>query len=65
MTPPIRTTGNSHPHVVHTGYQSASRHSSRWERRFLWADIARPIGGALLIALAIAPWAYFLTFIGD
>ena len=26
------TTGNSRPHIVHPGYQHASRHSSRWER---------------------------------
>ena len=45
------TTGNSRPHIVHPGYQHASRHSSRWERLEPKSWLAR---NWFWLALAIA-----------
>ena len=48
------TTGNSRPHIVHPGYQHASRHSSRWERPegepSLWQGALIVLAGFLIIA---------------
>ena len=48
------TSGNSRPHIVHPGYQHASRHSSRWERPegepSLWHGALIVLGGFMIIA---------------
>ena len=50
----IHTHGNSRPHIVHPGYQHASRHSSRWERQEPLLNFWIIAAPALLVGLGLA-----------
>ena len=52
MTPRYQSSGNSRPHVVHTGYQYQPRHDgSRFERPDGEPSLA--VGVGLLVTLAV------------